>query len=241
MRNVAYLVAIVVAIATGSHFAFQLARAGQPSFLLWIGVPTVLIAVAGALRAHSSGDLYRRGTFDERGGSGAGWLNVRSGDFTRGFAGAAVLFGAAYGFTKLVAPVGSDRESWLARLYLQLGDPTTLRKHVGFIVIAIIVMAAAEELVWRGLVTSLLEERVGSRRAWVWAAVLYSLAHVPTLWALRDPVAGLNPILPAAALGAGLVWGYMARRFERLLPGIFSHVLFDWTVLMMFRLWGPSI
>ena len=241
MRNVAYLVAIVVAIATGSHFAFQLARAGQPSFLLWIGVPTVLIAVAGALRAHSNGDLYRRSTFDERGGSGAGWLNVRSGDFTRGFAGAAVLFGAAYGFTKLVAPVGSDRESWLARLYLQLGDPTTLRKNVAFIVVTIVVMAAAEELVWRGLVTSLLEERVGSRRAWVWAAVLYSLAHVPTLWALRDPVAGLNPILPAAALGAGLVWGYMARRFERLLPGIFSHVLFDWTVLMMFRLWGPSI
>ncbi len=239
MRNVAYLVAIVVAIATGSHFAFQLARAGQPSFLLWIGVPTVLIAIAGALRAQSNGDLYRRGSFDERGG--AGWLNVRSGDFTRGFAGAAVLFGAAYAFTKVVAPVGSDRESWLARLYLQLGDPTTLRKNVGFIVIAILIMAAAEELVWRGLVTSLLEERVGSRRAWVWAAVLYSLAHVPTMWALRDPVAGLNPILPAAALGAGLVWGYMARRFERLLPGIFSHVLFDWTVLMMFRLWGPSI
>jgi membrane protease YdiL (CAAX protease family) len=239
VRNVAYLVAIVVAIATGSHFAFQLARAGQPSFLLWIGVPTVLIAIAGALRAQSNGDLYRRGSFDERGG--AGWLNVRSGDFTRGFAGAAVLFGAAYAFTKIVAPVGSDRESWLARLYLQLGDPSTLRKHVGFIVIAIVIMAVAEEVVWRGLVTSLLEERVGSRRAWVWAAVLYSLAHVPTLWALRDPVAGLNPILPAAALGAGLVWGYMARRFERLLPGIFSHVLFDWTVLMMFRLWGPSI
>lgn len=241
MRNVAYLVAIVVAIGTGSHFAFQLARAGQPSFLLWIGVPTVLFAIVGAVRAQSHGDLYRRSTFDERGGSGAGWLNVRSGDFTRGFAGAALLFGGAYGFSKLVAPVGSDRESWLARLYLQLGDPTTLRKNVAFIVVAIIVMAAAEELVWRGLVTSLLEERVGSRRAWVWAAVLYSLAHLPTLWALRDPIAGLNPILPAAALGAGLVWGYMARRFERLLPGIFSHVLFDWTVLMMFRLWGPSI
>lgn len=241
MRNVAYLVAIVVAIGTGSHFAFQLARAGQPSFLLWIGLPTVIIAIIGAMRAHSHGDLYRRSTFDAGGGSGAGWLNVRSGDFTRGFAGAAVLFGSAWGFMRLVTPVGSDRESWLARLYLQLGDPTTLRKNVAFVVVAIIVMAAAEELVWRGLVTSLLEERVGSRRAWVWAAVLYAFAHVPTLWALRDPVAGLNPILPAAALGAGLVWGFMARRFERLLPGIFSHVLFNWTVLMMFRLWGPSI
>lgn len=240
MRNVAYLVAIVVALGIGSHFAFQLARAGQPSFLLWLAVPTVAIAVLGAIRAHRDGDLYRRSSFDE-GGGGAGWLNVRSGDFTRGFAAAAVLFGAAWGFTKLVAPVGSDRESWLARLYLQLGDPTTLRKNVAFVVVAILVMAISEELVWRGLVTSLLEEKVGSRRAWVWAGVLYALANVPTVWALRDPVAGLNPVLPAAALAAGLLWGFMARKFGRLLPGIFSHVLFDWTVLMMFRLWGPSI
>ena len=237
-----YLAAIVVAIAIGSHFAFQLSRAGQPAFFLWIGVPTVLIAIVGAVRAHREGSLYRRSSFDETSGSGgAGWLNVRGGDFTRGFGSAALLFGGAYGFMRLVAPQGSDRESWLARLYLQIGDPTTLRKSVVFVVVVIIIMAVAEELVWRGLVTSLLEDLVGSSRAWVWAAVLYALAHVPTIWALRDPVAGLNPVVPAAALAAGLVWGYMARRFERLLPGIFAHVLFDWTVLMMFRLWGPSI
>ena len=35
--------------------------------------------------------------------------------------------------------------------------------------------------------------------------------------------------------------GDRGERFERLLPGIFSHILFAWTVLMMFRLWGPSI
>jgi membrane protease YdiL (CAAX protease family) len=242
VRNLAYLGAIVLAIATGAHFAFQLSRAGQPSFLLWIGVPTVIIAVIGAIRAHRQGDLYRRGSFDENGNAGgAGWLNVRSGDFTRGFAAAGLLFASAWGFMRVVAPVGSDRESWLARLYLQLGDPSTLKKNVVFVVIAIVVMSIAEELVWRGLVTSLLEDLVGSRRAWVWAAVLYAIAHVPTLWALRDPVAGLNPVLPAAALAAGLVWGFMARRFERLLPGIFAHVLFDWAVLMMFRLWGPSV
>lgn len=239
MRNVAYLVGIVVAIAAGSHFAFQLGRAGQSSFLVWIAVPTVAIAAVGAVRAYRDGDLYRRSSFDE--GGGLGWLNVRSGDFTRGFAAAALLFGSAWGFMKVVAPPGSDRESWLARLYLQVGDPSTLRKSVAMVVVAILVLAAAEEIVWRGLVTSLLEEHVGSQRAWVWAAVLYAAAQLPTLWALRDPVAGLNPVLPAAALASGLVWGYMARRFGRLLPGIFSHVLFDWTVLMMFRLWGPSI
>jgi len=103
------------------------------------------------------------------------------------------------------------------------------------------VMAVAEELVWRGLVVSLLEERIGSRRAWIWAAVLYGVAHLPTAWALRDPAAGPNPLLVLAAIGCGLVWGGMARRFDRLLPSMFSHALFDWTVIMMFRYWGPSV
>jgi len=240
VRNVAYLVGIVVATGVAAHFAFQLERAGQPMFLLCIAAPTVVIAALGAVRAHLDGTLFgSRNSFDE--GGGTGWLSVRSGDFSRGFGAAAVLFGAAWAFTKVVAPSGSDRESWLARLYLQLGDPGMLRKNVAFVVLAIIVMAVAEELVWRGLVTTLLAEVIGSRRAWVWAAVLYALAHAPTIWALRDPVAGPNPVLVAAALAAGLLWGFMARRFERLLPSIFAHVLFDWTVLMMFRLWGPSI
>lgn len=228
MRNVVTLALAVVAIAVASRFGFEVSRAGTVSFLLWMAVPTVVLAVYGCYRAFQDGVLK-------------GWLSVRAGDFTRGFVAAAGLFAAAWLFTRSVAPQGSPRESWLARLYLQLGDPSTLRQRVGFVVGAIIVMAIAEEIVWRGLVTSLLEERVGSRRAWVWAAVLYAVAHAPTVWALRDPQAGWNPLVPVAALACGLVWGGMARRYERLLPSIFSHVLFDWTVLMMFRLWGPSV
>lgn len=240
VRNIATLAGIVLAIGIGAHFAFQLDRAGQPGFIVWIAVPNVVIAILGVLRAHGDGTLKgSRNSFDEKGGTG--WMSVRSGDFSRGFGAAALLFGVSWGFTKLVAPAGSDRESWLARLYLQLGDPSMLRKNVWVVVLVLLVMAIAEEIVWRGLVTSLLAEVVGARRAWVWAAVLYSVAHIPTLWALKDPVAGWNPVLPAAALGCGLVWGYLARRFERLFPSIFSHVLFDWTVLMMFRLWGPSV
>ena len=228
VRNVAYLAGIVATIAVAAHFAFDVSRAGTSSFFLIMAVPTVGIAALGLLRAKHDGILKS-------------WLSVRSGDFSRGFAAAALLFGAAYAFTKVVAPPDSIRASWLARLYLQLGDPQVLRKNVGMVVVAIIVLSVAEEIVWRGLVISLLEEKIGSRRAWVWAAVLYSVAHLPTVWALRDPVAGPNPVIVVAALGCGLVWGGMARAFERLLPGIFSHVLFDWTVIMMFRLWGPSV
>src|SRR5262249_10221709 len=102
----------------------------------------------------------------------------------------------------------------------------------------IAVMAIAEELVWRGLVTNLLAERLGSRTAWLYSAVLYALAHVPSMWALQSPLRALNPILPLAAARAGAVWGAMARGFGRLAPGMLAHGLFDWCILMMFPLWS---
>jgi membrane protease YdiL (CAAX protease family) len=228
VRNIAYIAGIVVTIAVAAHFAFDVTRAGTSAFFFIMAVPTVVLAALGLLRAYHDGILKH-------------WFSVKSGDFSRGFAAAAILFGAAYAFSKSVTPPESERASWLARLYLQLGDPSALRKGVSMVVVAIIIMAIAEEIVWRGLVVSLLEEKIGSRRAWVWAAVLYAVAHAPTIWALRDPVAGANPVVVLAALGCGLVWGGMARKFDRLLPSIFSLVLFDWTVIMMFRLWGPSV
>jgi uncharacterized protein len=225
VRPVAYLVGIVLVIAVASHQAFQPQRAGTPAFFLWIGVPTLALAIVGAIRARSEGVLRE-------------WFRPRTGDFSRGFLGAAILFGASFAFTKTLE---LPHIMWVARLYEQIGDAADLRQHVGAVVFTIIVIAAAEEVLWRGLVTSLLEEKVGSRRAWVWSAVLYAVAHVPTIWALKDPNAGLNPLVPMAALAAGLVWGFMARRFQRLFPAIVSHALFDWTVMMMFRLWGPSV
>ncbi len=225
MRQVAYLVGIVAVIAFASHMAFQPSRAGTPGVWLWIGIPTAALAVVGCFRAWQDGVLRD-------------WFRIRSGDFTRGFVGAALLFGGSFFFSKSLK---LPQLLWLARLYDQLGEAATLRKNVGMVVLGIVVTAIAEEIVWRGLVVSLLEEKVGSRRAWVVSAFLYALAHVPTVWALKDINAGPNPLLVLAALAAGLVWGFMARRFERLVPGMFSHVLFSWTVVMMFRLWGPSV
>ena len=72
------------------------------------------------------------------------WLRPVWGDATRAVFGAAAMFACAYGFAKLNA--GGPRESWLARIYLQLGDPSALRSHMVVIAIAIIVVAAAEEI-----------------------------------------------------------------------------------------------
>ena len=222
------------------HFGFAESRAGKPAFVLLLFVPSLVFAAIGVVRAHREGGvLYQKASFDSDGRQG--WFAVQSGDFSRGFAGAALLFGLAWAFTRVVTPNDSKRLLWLGRLYEQIGDANALRQKLAWVIAAIVVMAAVEELVWRGLVTSLLASIVGSSRAWIWSAVLYSLAHVPTIWALSDKVAGPNPILPLAALVCGLAWGYMARRFGRLMPSFFSHVLFDWTVVMMFRLWGPGV
>jgi membrane protease YdiL (CAAX protease family) len=221
-------VAIAAALAVGDQLAFGIDRAGTPAVWLWAAGPTILVALFAMWRAHRDGEL-------------GGWLKPVWGDPTRGLGSAAVLVLASLAFVHVVAPVGSPRESWLARLYLQFGDPAALRAHAVTIGVALVVATAAEEIVWRGLVTRMIAEVVGSRTAWIWAAVLYALAHTPTVWQLSDPVAGHNPLLVLAALVLGLVWGLLARVTGRLTPSILSHAAFDWCVLMMFRLWGPGV
>jgi membrane protease YdiL (CAAX protease family) len=232
MRNPLVRAAVVVAAITAvvmvaSYQAFQLGRAGTGAFWTLAVIPTLVFAVLALARAYVAEEL---GT----------WLRPVWGDFTRGVFSAGVVFAAAYAFAHWCN--GTPRESWLARLYLQLGDPKLLREHMGVVAIGVIVAAAGEEIVWRGLVTRLIAERFGDRWAWAIAAVPYSLAHLPTMWALRDPEAGLNPVLVVASLGAGLVWGFLVNRVGgRLFPAIVSHAAFDWTVVMTFRLWGVSV
>jgi len=223
------IVAIVVALGTASWFAFDLDRAGATSFWVLAIAPTGLVAVIALVRAGRDGEL-------------AELVRPVWGDATRGIVSAAILLGATVAIVNhALAPPGSVRESWMARIYLQLGDPRWLRSHSGVVALAVLVAAIAEEVVWRGLVTRLIAEQMGSRLAWVWAAFPYALSMLPTAWALRDPEAGLNPMLVLGALGLGLVWGGMARWTRRLTPSILSHAAFDWCVIMLFRLWGSGV
>jgi membrane protease YdiL (CAAX protease family) len=219
------LAAIVTVVGASAYFAFQ--PRDDRSFWLLAAGPTVLLALVAL--AHPA-----RGTLLER-------LKPKAGDATVGIFSAATLFVCAYGFTKTVMPATSPRAAWLALLYAQLGDPDALRGHATGLFVALVAIAAAEEIVWRGVVIDLLAPQVGSRLAWVASAGLYAVAYVPTMWSLRSPTAGLDPLLPIAALGAGLVWGAMAKRFDRLVPSIVSHAMFDWAVVVMFRLWGGSL
>lgn len=224
MRLALWLVIIVLAVGTGAYFGFLPDHARTPSFWLIVGAPTVVLAALGLFRAHKNEELR-------------GWLKPEWGDFTRGFLGAAVLFAGAVVMSKVVFPAGSPRTIWLSTLYLQIGSPEELQPHAAKVALVLIVLAAAEEILWRGLVTTLIAERIGSRHAWIYAAVLYGLAHVPVMFAMKLGD-NLNPVVPLAALGCGLVWGAMTRLFRRITPGILAHALFDWCIVMMFPLWS---
>lgn len=170
--------------------------------------------------------LARRGEVREQ-------LMPRSGDLAVGFGIAAALYIAAM----LIQSLLSDaQQMWLLRIYILLGDPSVSSYHL--VAAMIFVIAALEEVVWRGLVMRMLEERLGSRRGWLLSTALYGLAHLPTVWLLSAPRAGPNPLIGAAAFGCGLVWGFAANRTQRLAPAVFAHALFTWAVVE-FPLWRP--
>jgi hypothetical protein len=219
-----FIVAAVAISGAATYFAFLPQRSGTIAFWTMAVGPTVVLAAIAAVWARRE-DYLRE------------WISPRWGDASRGIVGGVALFAAAWAASRVLTPVGSPREIWLVSLYGQIGDPRTLQKNGPAVAAVIIAAAAGEEIVWRGAVTQLVAERVGSRLAWLWAAGLYTVALVPTAWALGSS-SGPNPLLVLLALGGGLLWGGMARVFGSLVPGILAHALFDWAVVM-FPLWGP--
>lgn len=202
-------------------YAFQPARAGTIEMLAWVGGAYVVLAALACFT------MWRRGEL-------RGQLTPQRGDVSIG-AMLAVLFHIS-GRLVAMALRGSEREPWLMRLYLQIGDPRyTAKVQVG---VAILVIAALEEVTWRGLVMRSLVRAHGERVGWLVASALYAAAHLPTLMLLGDDVAGLNPLLVVASLGCGLLWGYLALKIDRLAPSIFAHALFSWSVVT-YPLWSP--
>jgi membrane protease YdiL (CAAX protease family) len=220
-------IAVVVVVQTiATWLAFQPARAGTLGFWGLAGGPTLALAVLALVWARREGSL-------------AEWMRPRPGDLTTGVMSGGALFGAAYAFTRFVAPPASG--AWFLFVYSQLGEREDLQAHRVPFLCALVLVAAAEEIVWRGLVQDLFAEVVGSRFAWILQGLAYALSLAPTLFTLRPPHGPLNPLLPLAALGAGLLFGFLVRKLGRLPPAIVAHLLFDWLVVVMFRLWGASL
>jgi hypothetical protein len=207
--KLALLVTAIVAAAVG--FSLREAVATTPAMWAGLGAPYLLLGAYTLYRLHDAGTL-------------GAVLRPRSGDVSIGFAMAGVLLAGAWGMRHLIVSGGSPKIVWLFRIALQVGS---FRPSPGMLAL-VAGIAAVEELVWRGLVLGALTEELGSRRAWPFTAVLYAVAHLPTLVTLSDPLAGPNPLLVLAALGAGLVWSFSASILGRLGPAIVSHAAFSY-------------
>jgi membrane protease YdiL (CAAX protease family) len=225
LRPVLIALAAAALVAISMFVGMRPAVAGTPIvFLAPLVVYLLLLALAVV-------QMRRDGTLSSM-------LRPRSGDLSFGALAAAMLYFAAAAGRGIVSPRGSVREAWIARIYGQIGvSPELDRQRVIFVSVAIIVVAALEEIAWRGFIFSVLEERLGTRLAWPATAVLYAVAHLPTLTLLTEPFAPPNPLVVLMALGCGLVWGLIVVRTGRLPVAILSHVLFTWVVIVLFPLW----
>ncbi len=216
------LAAAVTAVTAGAvSYGFLPAHAGGPTLLV-VMAATYLPLCAAVVWWLRRKELLKRRLMPQRG------------DITIGALMALGMYLVALVAHFPLTAMGKHGEPWLWRVYLQIGDPqTTATFAVGLSVLAI---AAAEEVVWRGGVQSALLERMPPARAVVVTALLYALAHAPTVYLLRDPLVGPNPLLVATALGGGLVWGLLAQRVDRIIPSVCAHSLFIWG-LVEYPIW----
>jgi len=86
--------------------------------------------------------------------------------------------------------------------------------------VAIVFIAATEEIAWRGGVQQVLSERLGSTRGWVAASVLFGVAHLGTG----------NPVIALLAMTGGFLWGGIFLWRGRLLPAVLSHMVFSFAL-----------
>jgi uncharacterized protein len=208
-------------ITAAMAFAFRLELAGSPGFWAALAVPYALLAALALYK------LWDEGTLVDV-------LSPRWGDLSLGALTAAVLLLASFGARAVLAPAGSTRQAWLLRIYAQIGDSDVVQRSVLYTGLLLFIVVC-EELVWRSMVLDELSERFGTRRGWPLAALCYSVTALPTLYTLRAPIAGLNPLLVTAALGCGLVWTFLASIKGRLLPVIVAHGVFTYFSLVQFR------
>lgn len=218
------IVPFVLAVAAATHaFAFSPRFIGQPLFV-WILVgPLSLLAGLSVFR------MYRDGTLLDL-------FRVRQGDVTVGVVSAAALGLAVFLARAQVFSPGTPADAWLLRIYFHLGKVPDDRAGYAVLAFGVLLAALLDEIVWRGLVQQVLEEKFGVKRGWLFTAALYGLAYLPTMWMLRMPPAGLNPLLPALAVLTGTVWGFLAGRVQRLPPVLLSHALFMFAFGLSYRL-----
>jgi membrane protease YdiL (CAAX protease family) len=140
-------------------------------------------------------------------------------DLASGLASAAALYGiflVGDRMARRIMPAG-DRE--IGSIY----ELRTAAPRQAIATALALVIGPSEELFWRGLVQRSLHRRFGRLPGWLLASSIYGTVHLVSE----------NLTLTGAASTAGLFWGALYARDERLTPLIISHVVWDvWIFLV---------
>ncbi|MET0412244.1 MAG: CPBP family glutamic-type intramembrane protease [Polyangiaceae bacterium] len=208
--SVLWIGLVVAAVAGATAYALRQDVAG--TWAMWLGlcVPYGALGVLAVLRLRAAGVLRER-------------LRLRGGDPTLGILAGVVLLAGAWLVCNVLAPHGSPRRAWLFQVFIVSGSA----QETTFTLL-LVLLVFLEELVWRGLVLHELEQRLSRRAAPAAAAALYALAHLPSMFTLADPVAGINPLLVVAAFALGLPCGYLVQRRGTLVAAFFCHGVFSY-------------
>ena len=144
---------------------------------------------------------------------------LRLRDFATGLGSAAglyVIFQVGDRMARRIMPAG-DRD--IAGIYdLRTQAPrSAIATTLGFVI------GPGEELFWRGLVQRNLHRRFGRLRGWLLASSIYGAVHLVSE----------NLTLTGAATTAGLFWGALYARDQRLTPLVISHISWDLWIFLV--------
>ncbi len=222
--RVRWVVLTTILLAGILGFAFRPELAGTTAFWLLVAVPNLTAAAFGLYYLHREDLLFER-------------LRPRGGDVSMGVALGVALLIASWAGRATLATVGTPQQAWLINVYIQIGDPELVQSSVVLTSLLLLVVVA-EELTWRGWALDVCNRRVGTRRGWMLATLLYAGTMALSVFSLAAPGAGLNPLLLVAALFCGCVWSFTAHIVGRLPPVIISHAIFTYFSVVQFRLPG---
>lgn len=161
-------------------------------------------------------------------------LTPRWGDVSIGVLGAVLMIVITWAGRPPLAPRGSPRQAWVAQLYWFMGDMGALEGY-SWLPWLIILAPMLDELVWRGWLQDELSRSFGRIRGLLLTAGLYAMTAAPTLFTLKDPTAGPNPLLLILALVGGLLFGFLTVVTKRATPAMIAHAAFSYFILLQFR------
>lgn len=139
----------------------------------------------------------------------------------QGLLAAVVLYGVSFAVARLLGAVPGV-SAQIASVYAW---KQAVPSHLMLPLLVLII--AAEEVVWRLAVALPLAGRLGPVRGLLTAAALGAAAH---LW--------MPAVVPLAAFGAGVFWAALVVRTRRVVPAFVCHLAWDVSVLLLWPLGG---